>query len=91
MKLKNLIAGLKFQLPVRRFFKNFFITGNGWGLFHKNSHINQSTGNPKVKYNSLGSAQKAATSMMLKHGKHFSVYRCVYCDGYHLGKNRENK
>lgn len=29
--------------------------------------------------------------MKEKLGKHFSVYKCVFCDGYHLGKNRDNK
>lgn len=26
-----------------------------------------------------------------KHGVHFSVYKCLYCDGWHCGKNNENK
>lgn len=26
-----------------------------------------------------------------KYGVHFSVYKCLYCDGWHCGKNRENK
>ena len=26
-----------------------------------------------------------------KKGVHFSNYKCIYCDKYHLGKNRENK
>ena len=29
--------------------------------------------------------------MSQKHNTHFSVYKCLYCDGYHIGKNRENK
>lgn len=29
MKLKNLILGIKYQLPLSRLFRNFFITGNG--------------------------------------------------------------
>ena len=91
MKLKNIYLALKHQLPITRFIKNFFITRNAWGLFHQNSHINQSTGNPKVCYNSLKSATKAAESMKRKHDKHFSVYKCVFCDGFHIGKNRDNK
>lgn len=88
MKLKNLIEGLKFQLPLRRFFRNFFITGNGWGLFHKNSHVNQSTGKIKVSYPKLASALRAQESMQQKHNKPFTVYKCIYCDGYHIGKSR---
>ncbi len=91
MQLKNLYLALKDQLPVKRFIRNFIITRNAWGLFHKNSHINQATGVLKVQYGSLKSAQKAADSMKKKHNKHFSVYKCVFCDGYHIGKNRDNK
>jgi len=29
--------------------------------------------------------------MSKKHGVHFSNYKCIFCDGYHLGKNRDNK
>ena len=70
---------------------NFFITRNAWGAFSINSHINQHTGQPKVMYNSVKSAQKAADSMSKKRGVHFSFYKCLFCDGYHVGKNRENK
>jgi hypothetical protein len=91
IKFKNLILALKEQGPLKRAFRNFFITGNAWGLFHKNSHIRQDTGKPKVMYNTKESAKKAAESMEKKRGVHFSIYKCIFCDGYHLGKNRENK
>ena len=26
-----------------------------------------------------------------QHGTHFSTYKCLFCDGYHIGKNRDNK
>lgn len=91
MKLKNIYLGIKGQLPFKRLFRNFFVTGNAWGMFSINSHINQGNGKLKVMYNTKESAQKAADSMRKKHNKHFSVYKCVFCDGYHLGKNRDNK
>lgn len=91
MKLKNLLSALKFQLPLRRFFRNFVITRNAWGLFHKNSHINQSTGKLKVSYPTLISALKAQDSMQRKHGRPFSVYKCIYCDGFHIGGNRNSR
>lgn len=90
MKLKNLILGLKEQLPIKRAFRNFFITGNAWGLFSKRSHF-RDTGTEKVSYNTKNSATKASEKMKEKHGKHFSIYKCIYCDGYHIGKNRDNK
>ena len=91
MKLRNIFLALKHQLPFTRLFRNFVITRNAWGLFHQNSHISQSTGNPKVCYNTIKSATKAVESMKKKHNKHFSVYKCIFCDGYHIGKNRDNK
>ena len=91
MKLKNLIAALKDQLPWKRAFTNFIITRNAWGMFSKSSHIRQDTGKLKVEYNTRVSAEKAAYALKIKTTKHFSVYKCIYCDGYHLGKNRDNK
>lgn len=91
IKPKNLLLGLKSQLPLKRFFRNFFITGNARGLFHINSHINSTTGQPKVAYGSQESAMKAAEKMGEKRGCHFSVYKCIYCDGWHIGRNKENK
>ena len=70
--MKNLIPALKSQLPLKRALRNFFITGNAWGLFSINSHINQTSGKEKVVYGSKDSAMRAAQSMSKKHGVHFS-------------------
>lgn len=90
VKLKNLILAIKEQGPFKRAFKNFFITGNAWGMFYLRSHQREDD-KLKVVYNTKPSAQKAADSMRMKMNKHFSVYKCLFCDGYHLGKNRDNK
>lgn len=34
---------------------------------------------------------RAAEAMGKKHGVHFSVYKCAWCDGWHIGKNAQNK
>ena len=91
IKIENLFLGIEEQLPLKRAFRNFFITGNAWGLFSINSHQRQDTGKLKVMYNTKETAKKAADSMAKKMDKHFSVYKCIFCDGYHLGKNRDNK
>jgi len=88
MKIKNLYLGLKQLLSLRRLFTLLFISGNGWGLFSIHSHINSSTGKPKIKYNTQESAKKAAINMNEKYGYPFSAYKCIYCDGYHIGKDR---
>lgn len=90
MKIRNIILAIRDQGPLRRFFRSFFVTRNGWGLFSKRSHF-RDNGDSKVMYNTKASAMKAAKKMSEKHGVYFSNYKCLYCDGYHLGKNRDNK
>lgn len=90
MKIKNIYLALKDQLPLKRFVVNLF-KGHIFGLFSVNSHQRFDTGKPKVMYNTKESATKSAKSMSEKRGVHFSNYKCVFCDGYHIGKNRENK
>jgi hypothetical protein len=89
IRLRNLYLGIKDQLPLGRLLRNIR-TGNVFGLFFIRSHQNES-GKLKVMYNTKASAQKAAESMARKRGVHFSNYKCIFCDGYHLGKNRDNK
>ena len=91
IKLKNLYLALKEQGPWKRAYHNFVVTRNAWGMFYIQSHQRQDNGKLKVMYNTKVSAEKAAASMKKKYNKHFSVYKCIFCDGYHLGKNRDNK
>lgn len=88
MKIRNLILAIKDQLPVSRFLKNLK-KGHLYGLFHIRSHT-RADGSPKVMYNTKATAQKSADSLMKKKGQYFSNYKCLFCDGYHLGKNRDN-
>ena len=90
-KLRNIMLVIKDQMPLKRLLRNFFITRNAWGLFYTNSHVVGATGKPKVKYNTKASATKAAESMAKTHGVWFSNYKCLHCEGYHIGKNRDNK
>ncbi len=86
MKLHNIILALRDQLPLARLLRNT-LNGNLRGLVHVRSHQNHD-GRPKVAYGSKASAIRAAESMMRKHGGYFSNYKCMRCDGYHIGKNR---
>ncbi len=90
MKISNILKALYEQGPPKRFFRNFFITRNAWGMFSKLSHT-RADGKDKVSYSTRESAQKAAEAMKRKQGKYFSAYKCIYCDGYHIGSNRNNK
>lgn len=89
MNLKNLILVLKDQMPIRRFVRNL-LKGHLIGLFSKRSHY-AANGLPKVKYNTKATAIKVAKQMSTKRGVYFSNYKCPFCDGYHIGKNSENK
>lgn len=91
IKWKNLKIWLKDQFKRKTWFRNFFITRNAWGVFSINSHINQHTGQPKITYNTLKTSLKSAEVMSKKYNTHFSIYKCLFCDGYHIGKNRDNK
>jgi hypothetical protein len=88
MTIRNLVLALKDQLPFGRAFYNFAITGLAWGIFSKNSHIALSSGKPKVPYSTKEKAIKAAAWMNERHGGTYSAYKCVFCDDYHVGKNR---
>jgi hypothetical protein len=89
LSLKNLKLVLKDQLPIRRFLRNLW-KGHFFGLCSKRSHYNAS-GGPKVMYRSKQGAMKAAEAMGKKRNVYFSNYKCLYCEGYHIGKNSENK
>jgi hypothetical protein len=89
MKIKNLYLGIKDQMPLSRFIRNLR-KGHVLGLFSKRSHFT-AQGKPKVSYGSKSTAIKSAQKMMDKNGCYYSNYKCIYCDGYHLGRNRDNK
>lgn len=96
MSFKNMMKSIWFQLTKKNAFRSIFITHNAFGIFSKNSHINQHTGVAKVTYSkksAIKSAEKMSEKFTLKEGKpiHFSYYKCAFCDGYHIGKNRQNK
>ena len=87
----NFWIWFKDQIQRGTWFRNFFITRNAWGAFSINSHVNQHTHKSKVMYNTVESAKKAADKMSKKNNTHFSYYKCLFCNGYHIGKNRDNK
>lgn len=79
------------QLTRKGALRNIFVTHNAFGIFSRYSHISRRSGNPKVAYPTKAVAMRAAEAMGKKHGVHFSVYKCAWCDGWHVGKNAQNK
>lgn len=89
VKFKYLVGALKHQMPLKRLLRNFFITGNAWGMFSTHSHYNKK-GNEKVGYNTLATAKKSADAMQRKNKYHYSTYMCIFCGKFHLGRNRDS-
>ena len=87
--LRNVLLVFEDQGPPSRFFRNLW-KGHLLGLLSKRSHFREN-GAPKVTYNSKATAEKSALNLSKKREVHFSNYKCLYCDGYHIGKNRDNK
>lgn len=87
--IRNFYLCLKDQMPFKRFIKNI-LNRNIFGVFSKRSHIRKD-GKEKVSYLTKEKAIKASHSMMKKYDVWFSIYKCMYCDGYHIGKNMRNK
>lgn len=86
IKFRNIFAALRDQGPLKRFIRNLR-NGTILGLFHKRSHQTLA-GKDKIMYGSKESAIKAANAMMRKQpGVRFSNYKCLYCDGFHIGKS----
>lgn len=91
MKIKNLLLSIIDQVNREGAFRNIFVTHNALGIFSIHSHISSRSNKPKVEYSSKEAAQKSAQAMSQKMGVHFSVYKCAFCDGWHIGKNAQNK
>ena len=91
MHIRNLILAIYDQLIRPKALRHIFITHNAFGIFSRYSHIARQSRKPKIAYPSREAASQAATAMERKYGVHYSVYKCAWCDGWHIGKNRQNK
>jgi len=89
MKFKNIIKAILDQSPsLKVAINNFFINRNAWGIFHISSHKVFNISKLKVTYITKEQGDKAAQAMEKKYSKKFSSYKCAFCDGYHVGKDR---
>lgn len=91
MKNMNFYLAVCDQLTRKGAWRNIFVTHNAFGIFSRYSHVARRSGKPKMSYPTKAVAMKAAEAMSKKHGVHFSVYKCAWCDGWHVGKNAQNK
>lgn len=86
---RNLVLGFRDQLPVRRLWRNWR-AGHLIGWYHERSHLTHS-GKPKISYGSKASSLRACEKMQKKNpGFVYRSYKCLYCNGWHIGKNRDS-
>ena len=87
IKFKNLPVWIKHQLNLDGWVKRLFIKRSAWGAFSVYSHIKRSNGKPKNAYSTKSKAENAAVDMAKKYGKSFTVYKCLFCDGWHVSQD----
>lgn len=62
-----------------------------WGVFSVFSHIRRSDRLPKKIEDSKEKALRTARFMADKYGGQYSVYKCIYCNGWHIAKDQTVK
>lgn len=87
IKIGNLPVWIKHQLNQKGWFHRLFLQRTVWGAFSFYSHIKRSNGKPKIAYSTKIKAENAALDMGKKYGKPFSVYKCLFCDGWHVSQD----
>lgn len=87
-KIKPKYTGvwLKDQLSRPDWFCNMFVHWSAWGAFSIYAHARRSDGKAKISYVSKVKAEKAAYDISKKYGFKFVVYKCLFCNGWHVSK-----
>ena len=87
IKFRNLPSWIKHQLNLDDWVQRLFIRRSAWGAFSVYSHVKRSNGKPKIAYSTKNKAENAAVDMAKKYGKSFTVYKCLFCDGWHVSQD----
>lgn len=77
---------LKDQLSRPDRFRNLVVNRSAWGAFSVYAHARRSDGKAKITYSSKAKAEKAAFDMLKRYGYPFAVYKCLFCEGWHISK-----
>lgn len=82
IKIKNTWVWFKDQMthPITLFSKT------SWGVFSPYAHYRRSDHLPKQTHKSKERALDVAREMETKYGGNYTIYKCVYCDGWHVAK-----
>lgn len=87
IKPQHIGCWLKDQLSRPDWFRNLFVDRSAWGAFSIYAHERRSDGKSKISYSSKAKAEKAAFDMSRRYGCPFTVYKCLFCDGWHVSKS----
>lgn len=86
IKLRYIGIWLEDQLRHPDWFNNLVVNRSVWGAFGIYAHARRSDGKVKISYVSKAQAEKAASDMSKKYGATFTVYKCLFCEGWHVSK-----
>lgn len=87
IKVRNIGIWFKHQLSQSDWLTRMLLQRTAWGAFSIYSHIKRSNGKPKIAYSTKCKAENAAMDMAKKYGKPFTVYKCLFCDGWHVSQD----
>lgn len=62
-----------------------------WGVFSEYAHVRRSDRRPKQSHDTKERALATADFMAEKYGGEYSVYKCVYCNGWHVANEGSPK
>ena len=86
IRLRYIGIWLEDQLRHPDWFNNLVVNRSVWGAFGIYAHARRSDGKVKISYVSKAQAEKAASDMSKKYGATFTVYKCLFCEGWHVSK-----
>lgn len=86
IKPKYIGCWLKDKLSRPDCLHNLFVERSVWGAFSIYAHAKRSDGKSKIAYSCKAKADNAASDMSKRYGYPFAVYKCLFCDGWHVSK-----
>lgn len=85
IKVKELIIWLKDQLS----HPHTLFNRKTWGVLSVYAHVRRSDRREKIATSTKEKALAVAKSMEEKYGGRYSIYKCLYCNGWHVAKEKE--
>lgn len=61
-----------------------------WGVFSVYAHVRRSDHRPKIASPTKEKALAVAQSMEERYGGKYSIYKCLYCNGWHVAKEQSH-